>query len=739
MEILKGQVRDPGYPDCECTYAKTNDGQLYYFIKDGELSNQNIIVTSILKEAIGHAPYTSLGLINSNGDILIPFENKAITKLDEELLLVEKNVPVTQSVVDAINSRSDPFAATNLVNTANAIKEQMKSVMGYSAEFVFDNQFSEAALYNIQGQNIGGAYFSFIARDDFGNYYMSNNVLNSQIVKYDPSLIQNQTPPPQVPDVSTEQSNNQLPSATTDSNQSSMTDGILPNEQVSDGSNQESSTNSIPSEVQADTPNFEMPNIDIPIQNQMANTQETGDDVQNTDTSDNNVTGIAIPGVMENFNNVDEKTEGSYSDSDNNTDNVENSVITDNNWSVGTNFSNVEQDNSINRFDSTEENVSETEADSGDVDADSSTDEADSTEENVTETEADSGDVDADSSTDEADSAEESISDTEADSSDVDADSSTDEADSTEENVTETEADSGDVDADNSTDEADSTEENVTETEADSGDVDADNSTDEADSTEENVSDTEADSDDVDADNSIDEADDTEETVPETEADSSDVEEDNSIDEADDTEENVSDTEADSGDVDADNSIDEADDTEETVSDTSDVEDSDSIDSIENDEITNPVIFNATNTIRKLLEENRNQRGIIEHQADELENMKSSNEILLTDNKSKDQELKTLRKSMSRFRGKNSSLSRENTKLKSINERQEKTIENLKNQNQTLKEQVAGISALGSAVAEANTVIGIDDEENEDDSLITYDTDLSYLGDSDDSSNHLDD
>ena len=661
MEILKGQVRDPGYPDCECTYAKTNDGQLYYFIKDGELSNQNIIVTSILKEAIGHAPYTSLGLINSNGDILIPFENKAITKLDEELLLVEKNVPVTQSVVDAINSRSDPFAATNLVNTANAIKEQMKSVMGYSAEFVFDNQFSEAALYNIQGQNIGGAYFSFIARDDFGNYYMSNNVLNSQIVKYDPSLIQNQTPPPQVPDVSTEQSNNQLPSATTDSNQSSMTDGILPNEQVSDGSNQESSTNSIPSEVQADTPNFEMPNIDIPIQNQMANTQETGDDVQNTDTSDNNVTGIAIPGVMENFNNVDEKTEGSYSDSDNNTDNVENSVITDNNWSVGTNFSNVEQDNSINRFDSTEENVSETEADSGDVDADSSTDEADSTEENVTETEADSGDVDAD------------------------------------------------------------------------------NSTDEADSTEENVSDTEADSDDVDADNSIDEADDTEETVPETEADSSDVEEDNSIDEADDTEENVSDTEADSGDVDADNSIDEADDTEETVSDTSDVEDSDSIDSIENDEITNPVIFNATNTIRKLLEENRNQRGIIEHQADELENMKSSNEILLTDNKSKDQELKTLRKSMSRFRGKNSSLSRENTKLKSINERQEKTIENLKNQNQTLKEQVAGISALGSAVAEANTVIGIDDEENEDDSLITYDTDLSYLGDSDDSSNHLDD
>ena len=46
-----------------------------------------------------------------------------------------------------------------------------------------------------------------------------------------------------------------------------------------------------------------------------------------------------------------------------------------------------------------------------------------------------------------------------------------------------------------------------------------------------------------------------------------------------------------------------------------------------------------------------------------------------------------------------------------------------------LKEQVAGISALGSAVAEASTVIGIDDNSSDD--SITYDTDLGYLGDSD--------
>ena len=147
------------------------------------------------------------------------------------------------------------------------------------------------------------------------------------------------------------------------------------------------------------------------------------------------------------------------------------------------------------------------------------------------------------------------------------------------------------------------------------------------------------------------------------------------------------------------------------------------------EDITNPVIFNATNTIRKLLDENRSQREVIDHQADELENIKSSNEILLADNNSKEQELRSLRKSMSHFRSQNSSLTRENTKLKSINDRQKEVIENLKHQNQVLKEQVAGISALGSAVAEASTVIGIDDNSSDD--SITYDTDLGYLGDSD--------
>ena len=638
MEILKGQVRDPGYPDCECTYAKMDNGQLYYFIKDGELSNQNIIVTTILKEAIGHTPYTSLGLINSNGDVLIPFENKAITKLDDNLLLVEKNVATTQSVIDAINAKSDPFSATNLVNTANAIKEQMKSVMGYSAEFVFDNQFSEAALYNIQGQNIGGAYFSFIGRDDFGNYYMSSNVLNSQIVKYDPSLVQNQAPPT----ASTE-----APSSSDDVQQQ-ISEAPQDN-QISDNTQNNNETfNNVqeetPNQDQQNAPDLGIPNIDIPIQNQVSDNQEQVNNVENQN--------------FETGNNVGDNPDVTLSNGDGET-------TPENNTSDMVSDAGESENNSISQ--EVDNDAAATNNNSNDFGIGDSN--------NVDDTTVDDNESDVDSGTEDNDK----VDDATVDDNESDDDSDTEDSD----NVDDATVDENESDDD--TDAEDNDKVDDTTVDNNESDVDSD--------IEDN-----------------DKVDDT--TVDDNESDDDTDTEDN--DKVDDTtvDDNESDVDSDTGNDD------------ENVS---NVEEA-NMDLVDED-ITNPVIFNATNTIRKLLDENRSQREVIDHQADELENIKSSNEILLADNNSKEQELRSLRKSMSHFRGQNSSLTRENTKLKSINDRQKEVIENLKHQNQVLKEQVAGISALGSAVAEANTVIGIDDNSSDD--SITYDTDLGYLGDSD--------
>ena len=84
---------------------------------------------------------------------------------------------------------------------------------------------------------------------------------------------------------------------------------------------------------------------------------------------------------------------------------------------------------------------------------------------------------------------------------------------------------------------------------------------------------------------------------------------------------------------------------------------------------------------------------------------------------------------MSKYRSDNTELTRENNHLKSANSRQAEVIEHLKTQNTTLKEQVAGITALGNAVAEANTIFTPEKENDNNDS--DSNIEFGYLGEDD--------
>lgn len=183
MKIQKGLVKDQGYPDVVCSYGTCDNGAIYYFIENGTLSNGNIIATTNLKEAIGHAQNTSLGLINSNGDILIPFENRILRIINNDLLLVERNNPVSQNVVDAMKDRADPLAANKLVTTAADIKDRMNAKMGRDGKFLYNNQFGEASIFDINGNRVIDEYYSYIAMDDDTIYY-SKNMKDDPIFEY---------------------------------------------------------------------------------------------------------------------------------------------------------------------------------------------------------------------------------------------------------------------------------------------------------------------------------------------------------------------------------------------------------------------------------------------------------------------------------------------------------------------------------------------------------------------------
>lgn len=184
MKIQKGLVKYKDRSDIVCTYGITDEGKQYYFINDRKLSNNNIIVTSTLVEAIDHSVVPSnIGVINSEGNIVIECVNKSIKLITKDILLVEKANPTSPSVVEALKNRKDPLAATKLVSNSAAIKEKMAGQMGSDARFIFNDQFSEASLFDIGGKNLlNNKYYSFIALNKRGDtIFLSDNVQTSGV------------------------------------------------------------------------------------------------------------------------------------------------------------------------------------------------------------------------------------------------------------------------------------------------------------------------------------------------------------------------------------------------------------------------------------------------------------------------------------------------------------------------------------------------------------------------------
>lgn len=184
----KGKISTyKGMSNLYCDYVtivKGNAKETYYKLNNKKLDNNFWIASPVLKEAIDpEIPKTSLGLINKQGDVVIPFENRDIRVVDDKYLLVIRNVAKTSSVISAIASRNDSNAATRMVDTDNNIKDRLNKATNNSGKFLLNDRFSEGTLYTVDGRNIlGNKYYSFICMSD-DSFYCSINVANSPIVE----------------------------------------------------------------------------------------------------------------------------------------------------------------------------------------------------------------------------------------------------------------------------------------------------------------------------------------------------------------------------------------------------------------------------------------------------------------------------------------------------------------------------------------------------------------------------
>ena len=197
MKILKGNVKYKDRNDITCTYGTVDDGTAYYFMDSTDtkkFSNGGRIATTLLVEAIDPMVKTSnIGVIGAEGNVIIPFENKSIRPVNDNVLIVENSTPVSESVIESINLKNDPLSATKLVSTTATIKEKLNQQMGADGKYLFNDQFSEATLSDIDGNNlVNNERYSFIAQAN-DKLYMSKNVADSVINEFSlmPSEIQN--------------------------------------------------------------------------------------------------------------------------------------------------------------------------------------------------------------------------------------------------------------------------------------------------------------------------------------------------------------------------------------------------------------------------------------------------------------------------------------------------------------------------------------------------------------------
>lgn len=188
MKIQKGIVKYKDRNDIVCFYGVTNDGRQYYFLDETDekkFSNGNRIASKLLVEAIDPMVKASnIGVVNESGEEVISFDNKSIKPINNDIILVEKSQPVSQSVISANEMRSDPAFATQLVSTPATIKSKLNEKMGTEGRYLFNDQFSEATVCDINGNNlVNNEYFSFIGMTR-EKLYFSKNTVDSMITEY---------------------------------------------------------------------------------------------------------------------------------------------------------------------------------------------------------------------------------------------------------------------------------------------------------------------------------------------------------------------------------------------------------------------------------------------------------------------------------------------------------------------------------------------------------------------------
>lgn len=190
VKFDKGKVSAyNGQTDLYCDFVTVTQGSkqdVYYLLNDRKAPNDDgyYIVSTVLKEAIDpNILRTHIGLIDKKGNIIIPFTNKSIKRIEGDYFLVVRSEAQSASVKEAIVESHSDNATEKMVSANAAIKDKLNAEMQNHGKFILNDLLSEGSVFSSDGKNVlNDKWYSFIGMTGDA-FYCATNVPTNPIDK----------------------------------------------------------------------------------------------------------------------------------------------------------------------------------------------------------------------------------------------------------------------------------------------------------------------------------------------------------------------------------------------------------------------------------------------------------------------------------------------------------------------------------------------------------------------------
>lgn len=165
MENLfsEGLVRQPGFEDEKCKFVKLEDEKTVYLVEDINVGDGMYVVASDVSEALNRKERQTIGIINDEKKILIPFVNSDVVKVNDEFIAIGR----TEEKQDEDGK----------------VKEKIERDIDGDSEFIISSADKTYDIYKVVDKKLELVFEKacYVVKDS-DNIYVHNNDINGSLV-----------------------------------------------------------------------------------------------------------------------------------------------------------------------------------------------------------------------------------------------------------------------------------------------------------------------------------------------------------------------------------------------------------------------------------------------------------------------------------------------------------------------------------------------------------------------------